>query len=141
MATLTPAALKAEIDTDPESLGYKVGAAWKTHPVLLELLNTHDQSTVTRRTVRAEELRPVFDREEFAALQQGDRDWLMMHVLGGDIDMSKGPVLGGLQQLFNAASKTRIAALLVVQRTGSRAEVLWGEGTIVTGRHLSEAGV
>lgn len=140
MADFSLEVLKDEIVNDPQGFGYKnAGDTWtggtndpKSDQEIADLFNDPaGGATITRKLVQPGELKASFDLSEFVALSQGQRDYLRMLVSGSEVDASEAAIFSALTGMFGAGSTTRTALLAKIQRQGSRAEVLWGEGTVV----------
>lgn len=137
--------LRDEIETDSLGLGYKNSSAsgdWKGDGEIAALLNNPALGAVIRRSkVQPAEIRAQIDAVEFIALTAGQQRWLMLALAGSDpVDTTAGSkVRDGLLACFGALTATRAALLAVVERPGSRAEVLWGEGTLVTPGDVGQA--
>lgn len=141
MADFGLEALKDEIVNDPGGIGYKnAGDTWtggendpKNDQEIADLLNDRvNGATITRKLIRPEELKASFDLSEFVALSQGERDYLRMLVSGeGEVDANEASIFNALTSMFDVGSTTRTVLLAKIQRQGSRAEVLWGEGVVV----------
>ena len=132
MAEFTLEALKDEIVNDSEGIGYKNGT-WKAHQVVADLINDPALgATITRKLIQSSELKASFDLDEFVALSQGERDYLLCLISGeGPIDANEALILSALTSMFGAGSTTSTTLLTKIQRQGSRAEILWGENTII----------
>ena len=126
--------LQQEVLLDPITMGY--AAVVDQTNKLLTLLNEGDDN-VGNETVNielsAEVLLDVIDTGDFASNQvdQGERDWIMMlfnYALTGDeIEKYRAKV----KSIFSASSQT-IANIDALIRKLSRAEVLFGQGTIIS---------
>lgn len=145
---LTLQALHDEIENDPESVGYKeAGGAWKGDQVIADLLNDPaNGAPIFRLAVSPQEIVSSIPIGEYRTYSQAERDWLrtlLGHggsaLVGGTIDASDNVVRGNLLALMPAGSVARDNLIAKVQRQGSRAEVLWGEGTTVTVSNVGEA--
>ena len=123
--------LRDEIVNDPQGIGLKEAGEWKGDQVIADLLNDPaNGATITRKRIEPGELRASMDLGEYLNLTDGQRAYLAM-LLGGVVDATEAPVLSALTTIFAAGSATRTSLLAKIQRPGSRAEILWGEGTVV----------
>ena len=134
------ARLKAEIDTDPAGLGYKVGgagSAWKSDAAIADLLNAATR-TQERGEIEAAEFMRSMAYADYNALQAGPKDWLKTVVSAGKVDLrSGGQVRTQLETMFAPGTATRQALAQLAQRPTSRAdEVGLGE---VYPAHVREA--
>ena len=137
-------ALKDEIVNDPENIGYKnspVANDWKGDQEIADLINDPaNGAVITRKLIQSVELKASFDLAEFVALNQGQRDYLQCLISGdGLIDANEPAVFGALTGMFAGGSTTRTALLAKIQRQGSRAEVMWGEGKKITAGNVGFA--
>lgn len=146
MATIDYAALRDEIVNDPTGVGYKVaGDVWsggeskpKPFQDIAAMLNQpRAGATITRRKVRTVELFAAIPLAEYEKYTEAQRDYVsaMLSLAGGEdsyIDASDPVVWANLQRLFADDSKARENLVAKVRRDGSRAEVLFGEGALVT---------
>ena len=127
------AALKSEVLTDPIGMGY--APVVENTSQLLKLLND-PANNVGGETVdeelTAEILLDVIDTSELGSNQvdAGELEWLKMvfhyALQGYDIEKYRAKITGIFQQ--NSATNQAIDAL---QRSLSRAEVLFGPGTVL----------
>lgn len=155
MAEFTLLSLKNEIDNDPESLGYKTGAVWKSDQEIYDLINNKiyivDKPNVEMEEIRATTLYDWYDT--LAIDEQEYLRWLTPN--GGAMvitDETKTLLAGRLlavngvagvgdsgDSFWAFAHRTAAAAamLALIEVSGSRAEVLWGQGTTIS---LSQIG-
>lgn len=157
MADFTLAALKAEIDTDPESLGYKIGVVWKSDQTIADLLNLKnlviDRARVDMEDVRGQtsfdNYNPLsIDEQEYIRWQtpNGGR-WLVtahmkLDLTGRALIVNGAPSTANDNASFWAASqRTNVIPkmLALIEIPGSRSEVLWGEGQNITAGNVGAA--
>lgn len=136
--------LRDEIENDPQAIGYKNSPAsgdWKEDQAVADLLNDPaNGAQITRKLVTPAELTASLDLTEFEALSAARRQYLAMLVTGVEvIDANEPAVLSALTSMFVQGSATRTALLAKIQRQGSRAEVLWGEGEVVLAGDVGRA--
>ncbi len=142
MATFTLQSLKDEIDNDPLAIGYKIGPDdWESGIVIVGLINDPvNGAQITRMQVTPQEIASSITLSEYVVLTLPQRQYLdlLIQAAGseGAIDAGEPEVLNALTTIFVAGSDTRTALLAKIQRQGSRAEVLWGDG-----RSISESDV
>lgn len=144
MADLTPAqlvALASEINTDPKALAY----AGKNNVQVAAILNTVGASAEKVRAgiVAVQVLLNAIDGVELDALTTGKKMTLQIYFSGGSVDTNNDNVRAGIGSVFAAGTASRANLLAAVDRSGSRAEVLFGSGAIVqpweVGRALGRA--
>lgn len=158
MAYFTLQALHDEIENDPEAIGYKeVGGEWKADDVIADLINDPaNGATITRKLIERNEI--IYGIEVSECIQisndtapdgvfsDTERWWLSMVLRDQTVDANDEEVLAALVSIFpteaqragfRGTSRANIQAVL--QKAGSRAEVLWGEGKIVTNLEVAYA--
>lgn len=124
--------LKTEIDTDPKGMGY----SGKTDQWCTDKLNELGASgeTIIRDSVSTADIITAIysDKDEFMSLTQID---LMRINLLSPIGDSVNPadIQGVTKEIFTAQSHPTIRAALIAlgTRSASRAEKLFGDGTII----------
>lgn len=122
--------LRSEIQTDPAALGY----AGKTPEQQLALLNAlpgpaGETVNVTGMTPQAFGQSMV--ESEWAALTVQQCLYLVMLALTGSINPNNATVKAGVLAIFGAGTTTRANLSAALTRTCSRAEFLWGAGTVI----------
>lgn len=127
--------LRSEIQTDPAALGY----AGKTPEQQLALLNAlpgpaGETVNVTGMTPQAFGQSMV--ESEWAALTVQQCLYLVMLALTGSINPNNATVKAGVLAIFGAGTVTRANLSAALTRTASRAEFLWGAGTVIGGNDL-----
>lgn len=105
-----------------------------------DLLNTdHPTKTLIRKSVLAAEVRASLDKDEFAALLEGERDWIDTQLEEGVLDFNEPLIIDGFKDLFNAQSVTRASFLPRVSRPATEAEEMWGEGVFITAGQVAHS--
>jgi len=142
--------LHDEIEADSQSIGYKVGSVWKSDQIITDLINDPaNGATITRKLIQRNEI--IYGIESGECIQTADdtapagrfseteRWYLSMLLRDEVVDANDEEVFAGLLQLFptevqrpgfRGGSRANIQETL--QKQGSRAEVLWGENTVVS---------
>lgn len=129
---ITLAALAAELQNDPTTLGYAPSITAGNDQGLADMLNlVRGTITVFRNDVKADEVIGATVVSDFTALTAGQQNYYLALVSQPVIDVSNSNVRSNLASLFPAVSATRSNLATLAQRNGSRAEQLWGVGTIV----------
>lgn len=135
------AALKSEIENDPQGLGYAPLMARGSDADVAVLLNTKRAGAnyaVFRPDVPLKDVIEAMTSADFTALTAVQASRLQLLFYGGYADMTRANTRRIMQDLFSGASATtRQGILAVVSREGSRAEKLFGAGTEV--HHLQIA--
>ena len=133
--------LAAEISTDPTGLGYAGG-----DPDIADTIN------FVRVTIQLDNFVTAFDIEEAvvpndwpqAGADQFKRDlWrdilLTVGEVGGPINANATNLKAKVLLVFDPATETRTALAALQTRDASRAEQLFGPGTIVTHKQVAQA--
>ena len=146
MAEFSLQALHDEIEADPASLGYKDGGAWKGDGVIADLINSLEgpgAANITRKLIQPHEVFDSIPYVEYETYPAAKREYLdtMLELAGGNgvIDANDAVVYANLLAVFPAGSDARSNIIAKIQRTGSRAEVLWSEGNVVTISEVAHA--
>lgn len=140
MAVFSIQALASEITNDPASMGYaalKEAAKDQAIADLLNSLTSPGAAAVFRNDVSSQEFLNCITTTDFAALTQANAIKLQMVLQPGRLDATNANLRAAALALFSGATLTAMQA--VVQRTGSRAEVLWGTGFVVTAQQVGAA--
>lgn len=134
MADLTAAqltALTTEINTDPKALGY----AGKTVAQRVTLINTVGGSNekIGAGVVQGYQVMDQVVQSEFIGLTVANQNLFNCYVSSGQIDASNATVQANFLAMFPVATAptTRANLIALVNRSASRAEVLFGAGTVV----------
>jgi hypothetical protein len=157
MADFSLQALHDEIENDPAGLGYKeVGGAWKDDAVIAGLINAAnykvDRAEVEVKQVGATITYAAYndlaiDEQEFYGLQTRSEFWIvnadMKTLLTGRSLAADGIAGTGndTQSWWSVAERSEMAPafLALIEIDGSRAEVLWGEGKVVSISEVAHA--
>ena len=136
--------LQTEVNTDPTSIGYTPTPT----DDLLDQLNTFEandagtgstDSTRSLDDVAVSEVAEVIDEAEYAALDEYDKDWVKTLIAQPE-ETTLRPYKGKFLEVFpnGTTTRTNATALLTVSNS-SRAEVLYGWGTVITSADWSAA--
>lgn len=139
---VTKAALKSEVQNDPAALGYAAFSAVSDWDSLAVLLNDRTKGGPINVTVLdARSLVNAVVAAEYNALTQPARDlWRDILTVGATQGVRLNDT--GIVALVLAiwpASATRTNLVALQKRTGSRCEVLFGEGTAVNAQDVFNA--
>jgi hypothetical protein len=147
MADFTLQALHDEIEADPQTVGYKNGdGTWKGDAEIADLINDPvNGATITRKLIQRNEI--IYGIEPGECVQTSsdvapdgvfsdtERWWLSMILRDEIVDANDSEIFAGLLQLFPTEAErpgfrgtSRVNIQSTLQRQGSRAEILWGEG-------------
>jgi len=135
MAEYTLQALHDEIEADPMAIGYKADAVWKGDQVIADLINDPANGAIIQREhVAPQEIIEQIAIVDWDMISASDRLYLqLIPSLETISTVTNGTeVRNNLLDIFTAGMVTRDNLIAVVQRQGSRAEVLWGENRFVT---------
>lgn len=135
-------ALRTELLTDPRSLGYSTAVTQGDHNTLVDLINRSAAShSVSMGTVTSINLQQVVVASEYAVLSGGQRDlWnAVLTAATGGVPISNAAIRAQVAVVWSAGTTTRANLLALDTRTGTRAEVLFGEGMRVTSTDIQKA--
>ena len=136
MADFTLQALHDEIEADSMTIGYKESNGdWKGDQVIADLINdSANGATIQRSHVSPQEIIEQIAIEDWDTISASDRLYMqLLPSLETISTVTNGTeVRNNLLDIFTAEMVTRDNMIAVVQRQGSRAEVLWGENAFVT---------
>ena len=124
--------LRTELTTDPTGLGYAAQIALGNDAQLAEMVNqVRTTITVFRNDVQSWELLASTVKADWDALAAGDKDLYQALIAAGRLDATRSSLRNLITALFPAGSTTRTNLQAIAQRTGSRAEQLWGAAVSV----------
>jgi len=137
------AALKTEIQTDPASLGYGAVVHADDCARVATKINTIGAGgafAVLLPSITALAFQTCLDATEFTSLTALNLSQLGMLLSGGSGKLATG-VVTIRRGIFTAGTfpNTRTNLGAIIQRQGSRAEVLWGTGTVVSATQVAQA--
>jgi hypothetical protein len=154
---MTSAELKSEIVNDPQNLGLKAlasvaegGTAFSSQDATIaDLLNSLSGNGTALVSP------PSLDKNSFmanisialgallasSAQTQSKYQFLLTYInsFQGDLDMTNGVLQAFLGGMVTDSLLTSPQATAAAQRVGSRAEVLWGAGRVITQSDVSKA--
>lgn len=150
MADFTLQALHDEIENDPETIGYKVGAIWKGDGEIADLLNAKNY-VIDRNSVEMESIRATVTYDAYNTLSIDEQEWIRwmtpnsgQMVVTADMKLNlsgRGLTANGVAgtgddgNSFWAAANRAVMApamLALIEIAGSRAQVLWGENVTIS---------
>lgn len=135
MATFTLAGLQSERTNDPAALGY----AGKTDAQVAALINTATATSVFRNDIKTAEIVGTIVAADFVSLSAVQIAKLQLMLTNGVFDATVSNTRTIFLGIFTGMTNTITALTALAQRPGTRAEVLWGTGTIVTERQCGQA--
>jgi len=145
MADFSLQALHDEIEADALALGYKSGAVWNGDRAIADLLNAKNY-TVDRASISMGDIRSVVPFDEYDGLLIDEQEWLRW-LTTGDGELPVTPEIktklaeenggGGIWAIADTDAPAAIKGL--IETPGSRAEVLWGQGTVITASNVGGA--
>ena len=127
-------AIKNELATDPETIGYlsHVGANDVANADLMNEVRSSLQ--IDREAIPATEIFVQIDRDEYAALAEADRQWLNAVAQSGTVNPeSGGEVREGILQIFGAMTESRTNLQAILTEDANRVEHLFKAGTLEEG--------
>ena len=136
MAEFSLQALHDEIEADPTGIGYKeAGGAWKGDAVIADLLNDPaNGAIVERQYITPQEIIEQIAITDWNVITAAERLYVaLLPSLDIISAIQNGTeIRSNMLAIFDVGTITRDNLIGVVQKDGSRAEVLWGEGTAIT---------
>lgn len=136
-------ALRVELLTDPKGLGYSTFVTFRDLNRLVDLLNTRGLTSevVSIGTITSMDLQANVVGSEYVALTAAQRNlWDVVIFTGtGGIAISNTNVRGQITAVWSAATTTRANLVALQNRPASRAEVLFGENTLIQTGEVDQA--
>ena len=133
---MTKAALLAELQADPQTLGYAALVAANNDKALADLLNDKTKGgAIDRVTVSASELQSCVVGSEYLTLTADQKSlWqsILLAASDGGVRMLNANIRAQALAVWAGGTTTRTNLGAAQTRAGSRAEVLWGEGATVS---------
>lgn len=143
MTTITLAALKSEIQSDPTGVGYAAPVAAGADGAVADLLNAAGAGvaySIYRKSVGIHEIIAAIDATNFGSLAALQVAKLQLLFAGtGNLDATDANTRAIATGIFTGMTATLTNLAALVKRQGSRAEVLWGDGARVTADLVSQA--
>ena len=135
MAEFSLQALHDEIEADPEGIGYKIDGDWKGDQVIADLINDPaNGGVVQRQYINPQEVIEQITLADWETISASQRLYIQLlpslTIISAVQDGTE--VRNNLLTIFGAATTTRNNLIGVVQKDGSRAEMLWGEGVTIS---------
>lgn len=134
--------IRTEIDTDPKTLGYTTLKAQSNgREAVAAKMNEAGASaeTLTRTWVDTTEALALVVGSEVISLAQANRDLLLLVMSTTRIKTGSATMRTTLGGIFAAGTTSRTNLQGLATRSASRAEALWGEGTVITATQVGEA--
>lgn len=136
---MDPLALKAELQTDPAALGYAPHLATGSFSPVVALINAPKAGVVMYRGVLpAYAVLDVMDEAEYTGLTADKKKLCDLLLSVGQVNTDSATTRARFASIF-PAGPTRTALLALAQRVGSRAEELFGQGTVVSADDIALA--
>ena len=143
MATVfSVSALQSELFLDPVRIGYAPWISAGDHNGVYDLVNRPTSGgafQVNRDPVVPEIMFGEMDPADFEAMTTTQLARLQVLMVLPSINLADTSTKAIVDGLFANGSVTRQQLSLLQKREGSRAEVLWGEGCIVTLNQIAQA--
>ncbi len=136
------AALKTELLTDPLGLGYSTALTAGDDNTLADMLNQVREGggfQVNRDPVTPGAIFGVIDPDEYAGLTSTNLQRLATAFTVPTINLGDDSILDIMTGIFPGGSLTNQAIVTLSKRQGSRAEVLWGTGLVITSNVVNTA--
>lgn len=133
------AQLKIEIETDPSLRGYAAHLTTGSDHKTTDLLNALTTSTVERDIVSAHEVYEAILPAEWAALTSVEKQRVQTLLGMGQVNLKGSNTRASLGAVFITGTTTRGNLLALQTRVCSRAEQLFGTGTVITPEEVAKA--
>lgn len=132
-------ALKTEIQTDPLTFGYLTAGTGGNDEAIAVLLNTvRVGAKVNQGLIAPALVVGCIVYTEWATVAAELRQYIQM-TLQDAVDVNNTNVKAAYQAAFGAGTTTRANFVKLLQRDASRAESLWGAGTIIMAADVAKA--
>ena len=134
--------LKKELQSDPNNLGFASAITAGDENAVADLLNAKRSGggyQVDRDPVTPSEVFAAMDPGDFALLTTTDLARLQVILSVPRIDLTVSSIQTMVTNVFTLGAVSRQSLVLLQKREGSRAEVLWGPGTVVTTNQVDAA--
>jgi hypothetical protein len=147
MATYSLAALSTELTNDPVGMGYANAHANGTNATDLinnPSANKSNPATGAATQVTTVQIQSAIDPGEYAALIPAAISlWeaILISSVGGEIQISNTGLINQILAIFTSSGSPKSYAALTAlgSRPYSRAETLWGPGTLITYQQTAAA--
>lgn len=133
--------LKSEIENDPQTLGLKVDATtWKENAIIADILNDLSAYSVSINvsSIASKDIREAIVPSDWASLSAAQRDILIFHTAGDNVNPNNPNVRNAFIDAFSGTTTINNLSALET-RPGTRAEDLFGEGTVITHTDVAKA--
>jgi hypothetical protein len=140
--TITPSLLKTEIQQDPKGLGLAPLVAAGNDQGIADLLNSFASSgtcTAFRNNIQVNEIIAAIQPADFAALSVLQLTQLQTITGQAVFDATGANARTSLLNIFAGMTTTVAALTALASRVSSRAEVLFGAGTVISAGDVSFA--
>lgn len=134
--------LAAELNSDPTGRGYAPYIAAGDDVGLAENINRPDAGTVDRITVTSDLFQTAVVASEYTVLTEQLRGLWQTIVTASvqrGVPVKDPKIRAQIVSIWPAGSVTRANLAAMQTKTGSRAEVLWGDGTVVQTGDIAQA--
>jgi len=136
------AVLYTELTTDPNTLGLMPPPAINDVGNAVLLNEVLESQQVDRKAIPVNELAQQIKLDEFAALSDQQRQWILMQMQTGSIDMDNtGQVKAGLLACFAAGTVTRIGMASIIIEAVNRVEQMYRQGLLEVGGYVTPSDI
>lgn len=139
MAVFTIALLAGELTSDPQTVGYSGAVTDAAKSALVNQRTGNGSASVFRNDIKTAEIVNAIVAADFAVLTAVQVQKLALMLQAGILDATQANVRTIFLGIFAGMANTITALTALASRTGSRAEVLWGCGTVVTEQQIGQA--
>lgn len=142
MPTPTATQIRAEIDADPKSLGYAALKVLSNGPqavaARMNELNTVPADTLFRPYVSLEDMLAEIVFSEYSAWTAAQKTNIEQLLRGARVKTGSANMRMTLGAVIPVGS-SRTAMVALASRQAARAEILWGDGIVVTDTQVADA--
>lgn len=142
MAHFTDAQLAAELNGDPTGRGYAPHIASGNDVALAQNINQPDAGMIDRLTITPDIFQTAVVASEYTSLTDQMRSLWQTIVTASvqtGVPIKNTSIRSQIVAIWPQGSTTRTNLAAMQQRMGSRAEVLWGDGTVVQTSDIARA--
>ena len=136
------AALYTELITDPNELGLVAPPTIDDVGNADRLNEVRTAQQVDRKAIPTNELTQQIDRAEFNALSAADRQWLMLVMSTGSVDIDDtGQMKQGLLQCFGSTTETRAGMEARMTEAVNRVEQMFRQNLLEIGGQVTPSDI
>lgn len=138
---VTISVLRTELLSSVFASTYSAAIAQGSHNAVADRVNSYASATVSVGVIFAIDMQQAVVASEYAVLSGGQRDlWNAVVTTGvNGVSISNAALRAQVAFVWSAGTTTRASLLALDSKRGSRAELLFGEATVVTATDVQQA--